>query len=66
MQTAIGSIELPATGGNAAQYAAGRDGWASADGTILARVASSTYGEIWITAKPSNVNDYIYKDGFGG
>lgn len=63
---AVNDWSLPAAGGTAVQYMSSRDGWASADGTILVRATVATYGAVWLTAKPSNPNDYLYKDGFGG
>lgn len=63
---AVGQLEMPSAGGYAAQYASGRDSWASPDSTVLVRTTVNTYGEVWLTAKPSNPNDFIFKDGFGG
>ena len=64
VQTTLSSLDLD--GSTGAQYASGRNGWAASDGTVLVRGYSNTYGEIWLTAKPSNTAEYIFKDNFGG
>jgi hypothetical protein len=64
VQATIDGYALPGGGGSeAAQYLGGRDGWAAADGTVLAQVSLANYGKAWIVARPS---DYILQDGFGG
>lgn len=63
VQVTLSSVDLDS---NTAQYASGRNSWAASDGTVLVRAYNSTYGEIWLTAKPSNPNDFIFRDNFGG
>ncbi|MDC8013372.1 hypothetical protein [Tahibacter soli] len=65
VQATINSIELPNSGGYGAQYASSRDGWASPDGTVLVRTTVNGY-DVWLTAKPSDPSDHVFKDGFGG
>ncbi|MEO8673089.1 MAG: hypothetical protein ABI411_17360 [Tahibacter sp.] len=68
---AVSSIALPGEADgitiDTARPASGRDAWIASDGTVLLQVnMGSTYGSVLISARPTNPDDVIFRDGFDG